>query len=377
MTGLITVFVATLVVFCAWRINRRAPGMGLLTAGLCAISLGGVSGLLRLVIPGNAIILASNVLTLFGIVIVIQGVRAFRGLRALPARVIAPAAVLVSALYLYWLFGAESFEMRVLIVSAASALLCADATVSMCWRVPGSDRASHWATGCGFALVALSFVVRTAAAATGNLGHSMITAGPIETAQTIISTVGCLGVTLGIVMIANTQARRESENMARFDPLTGLPNRRFLQERFAESERLALVKEQNLGLIYMDLDRFKQVNDVLGHAAGDELLRRIGAAIDRALDAGQWVSRIGGDEFVAVIEDADGRFSVTALAERLKAAIEKEAIAPELASPIRVSCGAAIFPEDGHGLDELMRKADAAMYRAKRRSQKVDLATAS
>lgn len=377
MTGLITVIVATMVIFCAWRINRGVRGMRLMVAGLASISLGGMVGLLRLVVPGKPIILACNVLMLAGIVAVIQGVRAFRGLPGLRARVIAPAAVLVSAVFLYALFGAESFVMRVVVISAVDVLLCADAAVSMCRRVPATDRAAYWATGCGFALVALSFLVRAIGAAAGKMGHSFTTAGPIETAQTIIVSVGSLGVMFGIVMISNTQVRRESEKMARFDPLTGLPNRRFLLERFAEAEKRVRAREQKLGLIYMDLDRFKQVNDLLGHAVGDDLLRRIGEAIRRVPGAGQWVSRIGGDEFVVLIEDVDGWFSVTALAERLKAAIEKEAISPDLKEPIRVSCGAAIFPEDGASMDELMRTADTAMYRAKRRSSRAGLATAS
>jgi diguanylate cyclase (GGDEF)-like protein len=216
-----------------------------------------------------------------------------------------------------------------------------------------------------------------AGAAAGKMGHSLTTAGPIETAQTIIASVGCLSAMFGVVMISNMRARRESENMARFDPLTGLPNRRFLQERFADAERIAQAKGQKLGLIYMDLDRFKQVNDILGHAAGDDLLRRVGQAISRVLVTGEWVSRVGGDEFVVLIEDADGRFSVTAIAERLKNAVEREVTSHELKEPIRVSCGAAIFPEDGRSMDELMRKADAAMYRAKWRNQEADLATAS
>ena len=377
MTGLITVVVATLVITCAWRSHPGARGLRQLVAGLIAVSLGGAAGILRLVIPGKGIILVCNVLMLAGIVTVVQGVRAFRGVRPLPARVIAPAAVLVSVAFLYCLFGAESFVMRVVIVSMVYALLCADAAFSMYRRVPATDRAAHWATGCGFALIGLSFLVRTAGAASGKLGHSFTTAGPIETVQTIIVTVGALGVMFGVVMILNAQARRESEKMARFDPLTGLPNRRFLQERFAEAEHRVSIREQKLGLIYMDLDRFKQVNDILGHAAGDDLLRRIGEAIRRVPGPGQWASRIGGDEFVVLIENVDGRFSVTALAERLKSAIEKEAISAELKEPVRVSCGSAIFPEDGRSMDELMHKADAAMYRAKRRSCRADLATAS
>jgi len=377
VTGLITVVVATLIIFCASRINRGVPGMRLLVAGLVAISLGGAAGILRLVIPGKAILIACNVLMVGGIVAVIQGIRAFCGIPALPGRVIAPGAALVSALYLYWLFGAESFVMRVVVISAADALLCADAAASMCRRAPSDDGAAHLATGCGFGLVALSFLVRMAGAAAGKMGHSFTTAGPIETAQTIIASVGCLSAMFGIVMISNMRARRESENMARFDPLTGLPNRRFLEERFADAERIAQAKGQKLGLIYMDLDRFKQVNDILGHAAGDDLLRRVGQAISRVLVTGEWVSRVGGDEFVVLIEDADGRFSVTAIAERLKNAVEREVTSHELKEPIRVSCGAAMFPEDGRSMDELMRKADAAMYRAKWRNQEADLATAS
>ncbi len=366
-----------MVIICASRLNRGVAGMRLLVIGLVSLTLGGALGILRLVIPGRAIFLACNVFMVGGIVVVIQGVRAFRGIPALPARVIAPAAALASALYLYWLFPAESFVMRVVVVSTVDTLLCADAAWSMCRRIPADDRAAHWATSCGFALVALSFLVRTAGAATGKMGQSFITAGPIETVQTIIASVGSLGVMLGIVMISNTRARRESEKMARFDPLTGLPNRRFLQERFSDAERLARLNKLNLGLIYMDLDHFKQVNDILGHAAGDDLLRRIGEAIHGGLAAGQWVARIGGDEFVVVVEHAEGRFGMMALAERLKGAIEKEAASEHLPDQIRVSCGAAIFPEDGGSMDELLRKADAAMYRAKRRNRRTDLATAS
>ena len=126
--------------------------------------------------------------------------------------------------------------------------------------------------------------------------------------------------------------------------MTDLPNRRFLLKRLAEAGRRAERSGEQLGLIYMDLDDFKEVNDAFGHAAGDELLKRIGAAMTGCLARGECLARIGGDEFVVLLEPVANRADVLARAERLRDVVERLPVTLGLSAKVRVSCGAAIFP---------------------------------
>jgi diguanylate cyclase (GGDEF)-like protein len=365
--ALVIILVASMAILYAWRMNPGIAGLRLLGNGLLMMMWGGLAGLGRLAIPGQGIVIACNAFMLAGMILVVQGVRRFRGFRPLPAATVAAFATIVSFPFLFWLIAADNFRMRVAVISGAFTLLCADAAVSMFRRVPARGRLNYWATGSAFVLTSLSLLVRTAAALSGFYGSSLFSAGPIEAAQTIFGAVGCLAVVFGLLLTSHTQLRRESEKLALFDPLTDLPNRRFLLERLAEAERRAEGNGKQLGLIYMDLDDFKEVNDAFGHAAGDDLLRRIGAAMAGGLREGECLARIGGDEFVVLVEPAANRSDVLARAERLRRVVERLPVAIGFGGNVRVSCGAAIFPDDGASVDQLMRAADLAMYRGKKR----------
>ncbi len=158
---------------------------------------------------------------------------------------------------------------------------------------------------------------------------------------------------------------RQLEFMARFDGLTGLPNRALFADRFSQMIVQARRHTAQLGVLFIDLDDFKLVNDTLGHAAGDELLRQTAARIQAALRSGDTVARISGDEFAAILGD---------LARAEDAALVAEKIIGRLSQPIELrgketfitaSIGVAVFPADGDNAETLLGAADAAMYRAK------------
>lgn len=155
------------------------------------------------------------------------------------------------------------------------------------------------------------------------------------------------------------------EREAHYDPLTGLPNRRLLAERAARAVAKAQRMEQPFGVAVIDLDGFKLVNDTLGHAAGDELLCAVGARLAHSLRAGDMVARVGGDEFVLLLEQPSHEFLFPAVVERARRSIEQPIHLHGRSFNIRGSIGLAVYPVDGEDLDTLLEHADRAMYQQK------------
>src|SRR5665648_170458 len=146
------------------------------------------------------------------------------------------------------------------------------------------------------------------------------------------------------------------------DELTGLPNRRAL---YAEGQtRLVNPQHPRRALLMMDLNKFKEVNDSLGHHTGDLLLVQVGARLRETLRADDVLARLGGDEFAALLEDA-GHDEATDVATKLAAALAESFVLDGVTLHSSMSIGIALFPDDGADLSALLRKADIAMYRAK------------
>jgi diguanylate cyclase (GGDEF)-like protein len=160
---------------------------------------------------------------------------------------------------------------------------------------------------------------------------------------------------------------RQLHKLAMYDSLTGLPNRAFMRETFAHEAAAARRASRSLALMFIDLDQFKNVNDTLGHAAGDELLKTVAGRLLQALRESDVVCRLGGDEFVVLLPDTDGWDHVAATAARLLEAIHAPVALPGSASTAQVSAsiGIAMYPADGADFDALARTADMAMYRSK------------
>jgi diguanylate cyclase (GGDEF)-like protein len=160
------------------------------------------------------------------------------------------------------------------------------------------------------------------------------------------------------------RAEAQIEHMARHDPLTGLPNRAAFTETLAVFLERAKHENGRFALLCIDIDRFKEVNDVFGHPVGDGLLCEIARRLEAAA-AGAFLARLGGDEFVILSAQEPQPAATEALAERIQAALAHDIVIEQQPLRIGVSLGVAIFPGDGEQAASILANADAALYRAK------------
>jgi diguanylate cyclase (GGDEF)-like protein len=167
----------------------------------------------------------------------------------------------------------------------------------------------------------------------------------------------------------------ELEHLSSHDQLTRLPNRRFYDERIAHALHRAAEHGGLTGVLFMDLNEFKAINDTYGHGAGDKLLIAVAQRIQGSLRETDLVARLGGDEFVAVLEDVRSAEEITRIAHKLSQAIEQPLYVRQQVLEFSCSIGVAIFPLDGRQKQELEEKADKAMYLAKKRGIPVALAS--
>ena len=158
------------------------------------------------------------------------------------------------------------------------------------------------------------------------------------------------------------QAERRIAHSAQHDALTDLPNRTALDQHFQTVLAQAEATGGSFAVLCIDLDRFKEINDLHGHSVGDAVLRSVSQRL-RAACQGAFLARIGGDEFVAVATDSRAR--IEALAQRLEGALDGEVEADGHAFELDLSIGIAVFPDDGRDATTLIANADAALYRAK------------
>ena len=156
------------------------------------------------------------------------------------------------------------------------------------------------------------------------------------------------------------------EHQALHDVLTGLPNRALLLKRLEEGIEKARVEQELVGLLVMDLDRFKEVNDTFGHHYGDKLLQQVAERLRDELRANQTVARMGGDEFSLVLPSIDDTGETVRTARRLINALQYPFEIEDQRFEVGTSIGIAIFPEHGADATTLLRRADASMYKAKR-----------
>jgi diguanylate cyclase (GGDEF)-like protein len=159
-------------------------------------------------------------------------------------------------------------------------------------------------------------------------------------------------------------AELEARKLARHDPLTGLPNRRFLEERLEEYLGAASATHQ-MAVLMLDLDGFKAVNDTHGHAVGDKALSEFAHRVSVIVRADAFLARVGGDEFTIIMPNIESLDDPTNLARRIAAAVAQPFIVENVTAEFGVGIGIAIAPNDGVHADELVRRADRALYRAK------------
>jgi diguanylate cyclase len=214
----------------------------------------------------------------------------------------------------------------------------------------------------GFALPGLAAAAALMILFYGSMHHASRVALALAAATLVIA-----GVRAALSVISLREITEERRRQSITDQLTGLGNRRSLSQllnavlpQYADPQN----QDQTLAFLYVDLNGFKEINDSFGHAAGDELLRQLGARLKGSLRNSDLLVRLGGDEFGVVLIDSDADLAAT-VAERLSARLEEPFIVAAVRARISASIGIAIVPGDATDAEDLLRCADVAMYRAK------------
>ncbi|MEJ6004352.1 EAL domain-containing protein [Paucibacter sp. AS339] len=161
-------------------------------------------------------------------------------------------------------------------------------------------------------------------------------------------------------------AKARLEHLAHHDPLTGLPNRLLYLDHLRRQISRAQRNDEQLAVLYIDLDRFKEVNDSLGHPVGDELLIEVARRLGAIIRGGDILARLGGDEFACVLACTDARLEAAPVAQKLIAALLAPLNLQAHELQISASIGISLYPADGRSADELSQASDTAMYEAKR-----------
>ena len=171
----------------------------------------------------------------------------------------------------------------------------------------------------------------------------------------------------GITMDVTEQAESQQtiEKLAFYDPLTNLPNRVLLHDRLTRMTKEAKRRQEKVGVLFLDLDRFKNVNDTLGHTLGDLLLKEVAARLRRILRESDTISRIGGDEFIVLVPSAKTEQDVVTVAKKLISALQERWELGDKALFTTTSVGIALYPDHADDVDTLIKYADTAMYKAK------------
>ena len=165
-----------------------------------------------------------------------------------------------------------------------------------------------------------------------------------------------------------TERKRSEEKiiqLANYDNLTGLPNRRLLMNFLSQAITLVGRRVLYAAVLFIDLDRFKLINDSLGHSAGDELLKEVSERLKKCVRLSDTIARLGGDEFIVLLPDIEQIDDVIIICKRIYSIFDTPVIIGEHEVSVMMSIGISVYPTDGEDGETLLRKADVAMYRAK------------
>lgn len=202
-------------------------------------------------------------------------------------------------------------------------------------------------------------------------GFLTVSSGDIGVVELQIAKIGFVLHVLmfSLCLAAQIKLETESRILALHDNLTGLPGVTLLQERFELAANLCRRQGMKTAVFFIDLDGFKEVNDTLGHAGGDQLLMQVAGRMQLELRRTDTVSRIGGDEFVVLLTQVTEDGDVSQLAEEMLSSVARPYLIGGRESRISASIGIAMFPDEGEDLQSLLAAADRAMYDSKRRGK--------
>jgi diguanylate cyclase (GGDEF)-like protein len=166
-------------------------------------------------------------------------------------------------------------------------------------------------------------------------------------------------------LIQANKVEQHVKKLAYHDPLTGLPNRTNLMQQMRLMINRAQIEEKKIAILFLDLDRFKLINDTLGHDAGDLLLKAVSERIGRCVRNQDFIARLGGDEFTVILEGVTGKEVVSKIAAKICETLSQPFVFLQQKMFVTTSIGVSMYPDDGADIGSLMKHADSAMFRAK------------
>mgnify|MGYP000754853688 CR=1 FL=1 len=281
------------------------------------------------------------------------------------------AAMHYTGMFAYRVVGLVEWQFEYVLASVLLSSVCAAVAVSLIWRTYLGTRL-YWAsvglmvTG----IVSLHFTGMTAFRVTPmSQSFREVDTQAIVALALAIAVVALIVVGTGLTSFlidTNVRAvsRRQLHHVASHDALTGLPNRSSFQTQLKRLLNASAASDGKLAVIGIDLNRFKEINDTFGHAAGDEVLRILARRLEQILKEDEFIARIGGDEFAA-IKPFESKSEVINFAERIEGVFARMVRIGPMESVVGASLGAAVWPDDAGSPDELVNNADFAMYHAK------------
>lgn len=363
---------SNLVLLLIWLINRQMPGVFLwfVSSGMMLASV--ITNLISTLIelPPGVGAFVSNCFSLTGGLLIAEGALRFRGWQSARRWQIFLALIPLFIL-LSWINRFDAPARYLVHDSIMMVISIATATI-MLWRFRDLEEFSvNLMAAAGNVLMALVTGGRAAAA----LFYSESVVDGLSSTATqwylFAAILFYMTWTFGLSVACYAKSRREVMQLAREDDLTGLPNRRSLDERLLLAMADARRREEEFAVIMMDVNGFKRVNDELGHRAGDALLVELATRLKQALREVDYAGRVGGDEFLIIVRGSNALKGLDTLVERLYGYLEGPMEFSDGRIDVKISMGFAEWPRDADTIDGLLRMADARMYQQKHSAERL------
>lgn len=334
-----------------------ARGLGLWAIGLLGISLGTLLTASRDGPPSMLIVSVARVLLLSSLFMIYLGTVRFVGQRS-SLKIWIPVLIAGASLQIVFTHAYPSFHARLIVANAFSGSLFLAQAWAL-WRYATPTFAPRLCLAVSLLMVLIQ-LTRFATSFFVPMGENVFDGDPLNLMYVVSLVCSILLYSVGIVLMVSERLRTELEHLATRDSLTGALNRRQMKELF-DTELLRCHRQhRSMGLLLMDLDHFKTINDTYGHQTGDQVLIDFVIELNSLLRQSDQVARFGGEEFAVLLPDTSPQEALAA-AERIRAACAT----PKNAPSCTVSIGITHILVDMDILDTMLARADAALYRAK------------
>jgi len=349
-----------------WKQNRdRFQGLSCWFSGLALQAAGSILTIFAGIIPDLISMTLANTIVLCGAIIVLNGLGLFTGKKVSQVHNIV-ILVIYAGLSAYFNSVNADIRYRGILVSIMIMIYTFQSSWLLLKRVDPDLRPITRLAGILFAIYAAFNLARIISISISPAQSNNIYEGGVVMAAAMTGYILLnICVTISLILMVSMRLQHELLQAATHDELTGLPNRRIFYDRFSMAVAFAQRNRKRFALMSLDLDKFKAVNDTLGHNMGDKLLTAIAARLSSSVRKSDTVARIGGDEFVILMSDVEDSAAAGKAAENLLGYFRKPFVIDGRNLNVSISIGVAVFPDDGSDMEEIMKASDHSLYSAK------------